>query len=138
MKILFLDLDGVLMLPNQNKFNINAINNLRDILAKTNCKIVLSSSWRISDRYLGDIKQANPDSDLNWVSNIIDVTPDLFPLSRVDEINHWLSLNPVDGYAIVDDLKLKTDNFVKTNPRLGLDSKIKDKLIFTLGAKCSA
>jgi hypothetical protein len=138
MKILFLDFDGVLMLPNQNKFNINAINNLRDILAKTNCKIVLSSSWRISDRYIDDIKQANPDSDLNWVSNIIDVTPDLFPLSRVDEINHWLSLNPVDGYAIVDDLKLKTDNFVKTNPRLGLDSKIKDKLIFTLVAKCLA
>lgn len=50
-KILFLDIDGVLCLPEDNyeKLNERAVQRLELIVMRTYCKIVVSSSWRCGD-----------------------------------------------------------------------------------------
>lgn len=45
-KIIFLDVDGVINIPNYIKFDKNCLNNLRLIIEKTGAKIIVSSSWR--------------------------------------------------------------------------------------------
>jgi len=52
MKVIFLDIDGVLAIDYRHdddygsRFDINCVNNLRKIIYATNAKIVCSSSWR--------------------------------------------------------------------------------------------
>lgn len=45
-KIIFLDIDGVVNIPNYQAFDGACLENLYEIVKKTNAKIVVSSSWR--------------------------------------------------------------------------------------------
>lgn len=45
-KIIFLDVDGVINIPNYLKFDERCLENLRLIVKQTGAKIIVSSSWR--------------------------------------------------------------------------------------------
>ena len=45
-KIIFLDIDGVVNIPNYQTFDGACLENLYDIIRKTGAKIIVSSSWR--------------------------------------------------------------------------------------------
>jgi hypothetical protein len=146
-KILFLDIDGVLncMFPTPSDnyewidldewrygFNPELVARLRFVIANTNCKIVVSSSWRHHTNY------APYQHDRNWrdvlVENLHKTREDVFAGEtgydkegqRGREIQQWLSEHPVDAYCVVDDETvdiepyIDKDKIVKTDMKYGL------------------
>lgn len=148
MKIIFLDIDGVL---NYNGYktltssgslfvNDNKIKILKEIIERTGAKVVLSSTWRFGWRQL---EQGLSDSWairdfielrdklLEYDIELYDKTPmfDRFMRRREEEIAAWLDKHKdVDGYVIIDDLKGKwlrpcSDHLLQTSPNYGLRQK---------------
>ena len=117
MKIIFLDIDGVL---NHNAWyksddyynNIfkdpdldpNIIKMLNEVTNKYDIKIVISSSWKIDTYCIERLRKAG-------LENVIDCTPNLIFNIPIDvyyrgmEINQYLQEHPeVDKYLILDDI----------------------------------
>lgn len=160
MKVLFLDIDGVLNheshykwlmetdepTPQQqvfpySEFNPASCQILNKIIEETGCKIVLSSTWR-----LDGISKMNALFKHFGLPQIYDVTPSLAYkydtiLCRGKEIDKWLSEHPeVTKYAIVDDdndmEEYQLPYFVKTDAYTnGLNEEIAEKIIKILNGK---
>lgn len=159
MKVLFLDIDGVL---NSVKFykqsgkkggllkDIDgaALGRLLRVVLSTDCKIVISSSWRIQHTH-NDIREMLLNA--GWPGTkgppIIGSTPvhnwgrtDAHPGPplRGEEIKAWLDVaKDVTHYAIVDDdsdmLPEQMDHFVQTSWEDGLLDEHVEKLKAILG-----
>jgi hypothetical protein len=103
MKVIFLDIDGVLncdKTPNPRKLpyivDKKLLTRLKKLLARTNAKVVLSSSWRCDPIGLLAAEY--------WDVPFIDVCPDKPKSPRGDEMLKWLSLHPnVKRFAVIDD-----------------------------------
>jgi hypothetical protein len=103
MKVIFLDIDGVLncsSTPNPRKFpyvvDKRLLARLRRLLDRTGAKVVLSSSWRLDPVGLYAAK--------HWGIPFIDICPDLPKSPRSTEVLKWLRTHPnVTRYAIIDD-----------------------------------
>ena len=121
-KIIFLDIDGVLNTDRQVRinnlkqiddidFDKKAMENLKKIIAQTNAKIVIASTWRIHRKENGylwkelvrnfEAYHINPDL-------IVDITPvldmNMKPEIRELEILSWLKANNnVEKFVILDD-----------------------------------
>lgn len=149
MKVLFLDFDGVLnseqfirMLYRQTKkgglareFCPLASSNLLHIMIEVpDCKIVVSSSWRIgsSVEELKNLLFENCDVPKD---RVIDKTPYL-GTPRGLEIQDWLNKHPeVTHFVIVDDdsdMEHLKDKLVQTNNRHGLMLEEADRIIKVL------
>lgn len=159
MKILFLDIDGVLnnftALENQNctmgeglwngdtscegsGFDENNVRELKRILERTGADIVISSSWR----KLHDLDQLRTVFK-NWgvdTRKIIGATPETDRGHRGQEVNLWLSMfarngREVNTWAILDDDSDFHDDqpLFKTDFNLGLTADIADAVIQHLG-----
>lgn len=143
-KVLFLDFDGVICTP-ATDFCIDAskLDMLEQIVAATNCDIVISSSWRryTLDKtiaYITDSKrhyvEGNP---FRPVDKVIDITSRMYAFKYGDsdkhykvprgvEIDRWLKehKDEVATYCIVDDdadmLLCQAKNFVQTDDMTGL------------------
>jgi hypothetical protein len=127
MKILFLDCDGVLNDSNDMMvtgdirpyyvLNYKKIGHLHHIISKTDCKIVVSSSWRImKDGIETLIRHDIP---------VFDKTDSLSG-PRGNEIQAWLDCHPdVTNYTILDDdsdmLIHQRPHFVQTDSSVGLN-----------------
>jgi hypothetical protein len=91
MKIIFLDIDGVLI-PDfdheklDQQWNQSCVNNLIYIINKTWAKIIISSSWRHN---LKSLKRSWLEAWLDW-GYIIWVTPSKTWWGRDEEIRQWL------------------------------------------------
>lgn len=152
MKILFLDIDGVLnssdnmsaqdqlyIINNSNIyldkygvfFDERCVRWLRFIIEKTDCKIVISSAWRFAG-----LKAMKAMWKLrNLPGEVIDRTP--FDASestknrynedseRGLEIQEWLDINKPENYCIVDDEidMLSHQNFIRTDSEYGLNRR---------------
>ena len=103
MKVIFLDIDGVLnceKTPNPRKFpyvvDKKLLARLQKLLERTGAKVVLSSSWRLDPIGLFAAK--------HWRVPFMDVCPDMPKRSRRDEVLMWIAHHPnVSRYAIIDD-----------------------------------
>jgi hypothetical protein len=103
MKIIFLDIDGVLncdKTPNPRKFpyivDKKLLERLNRLLERTKAKVVLSSSWRCDPVGLLAAK--------HWGVPFIDVCPDRPKSPRGKEMLTWLAEHPrVTRFAIIDD-----------------------------------
>lgn len=103
MKVIFLDIDGVLncnRTPNPRKFpyiiDKKLLARLKKLLRTTKAKVVLSSTWRLDPigRYAAR----------HWGVPFMDVCPDLPTKPRRNEILAWLAHHPkVTRYAVIDD-----------------------------------
>lgn len=137
MKILFLDIDGVVNCATTAQRHRGAIGidpyrafMVGQIVLETGCEIVLSSTWRLGEESREEVrKQVYP---------FIDITPNLWKAKenkiRGDEIKDWLDKHPeVEKYAILDDdsdmLPEQMPNFFQTTWAEGLTEEIKKKLI---------
>ncbi len=139
MKILFLDVDGVL-----NSAKSSAHNNevfaldpymcllVARICEQTGAEIVLSSSWRLSDESSEVIKQ-------RVFPVFIDKTPDLHgSTDRGCEIQAWMDVHPeVTRYAILDDNPdFHPDQpLFKTDWEVGLTDEIAAQVVAHLNKK---
>ncbi len=131
MKLLFLDIDGVLNSvrsavaydgyphpEREDKFDDVAVKLIKQLCVKTNCFIILSSTWRIG---IPNMILFGKKLDLP----IIDRTPRKMSATRGEEIAMYLSeAKDVEKYAIIDDdsdmLKEQIPFFVQTDNRNGI------------------
>ena len=152
MKVIFLDVDGVLNSEHshsidkndnwmENEVSDNHIQWLKKIVDETGAKIVLSSSWRhYHPKATGSNTITDPlfkvlDRKLREAGlEIIDITPDLRGKMRGLEIDAWLNSNAeVDKYVIIDDdidfTDLQKPYFVNTTFKYGLTEVLAIKAI---------
>jgi hypothetical protein len=137
MKIIFLDIDGVLnckATPNPRKFpyivDPRLLNRLQRLLERTEAEVVLSSTWRYDPAGLFSAK--------HWGIPFIDVIPDMPKRPRRDEILEWLKNHPdVTRYVIIDDEDDELDDLPLFQPsaRTGLTEKIAEGVAAYLSAK---
>lgn len=136
-KILFLDIDGVV----NKKDNFNPAHNpiypidrycaflVGKIVLETGCNVVLSSSWRHSEKAIQEVKDN--------IVDIIEITPSIPGGYRGAEINLWLANQEfksnfaVDKYAILDDDSDFDDDqpLFQTTFEHGLTDEIAQKVI---------
>lgn len=138
MKILFLDIDGVVNCSSTKERHRGFIGidpekakMIQDILKRTETNVVLSSTWRLDALSRAEVKEK--------VCPCIDVTPHM-PIpggveacERGKEIARWLSDHPeVTRYAILDDdsdmLDEQLPSFFKTTWQEGLTENIAKKV----------
>lgn len=129
-KIIFLDFDGVLITENTGYLLIDKtpLQNLVDLIEKTDAKVVVSSSWRLCPiTCMNLMKGSNLDKYLhkNWSTPEFDMN---MPEYRGHEINSWYEHNGNGAsYVILDDcepmLPFQESHYVKTNEKIGLTSK---------------
>ena len=161
MKVIFLDIDGVLNVIPQGHdafggiFHSDFVDNLKRIIDETDAKIVISSSWRHS----GLQKMLDMWEFRNLPGEVIGVTPDLYrfldfegerTMVRGDEIQAVLNIHQeITHYVILDDdtdmLKHQLGNFVQTSNNInhpdcidigyGLTKECTNKAIRILNAK---
>lgn len=127
MKVLFLDVDGVLNSINTTSFKNNPWPTdpymcflVGKIQLDTDCAIVVSSSWRHHPEGMELLRKR--------FNNVIDKTGS-DGRCRGDEIQAWLDQHPeVTAYAILDDdadmLVGQAENFFKTTFQDGLTEDI--------------
>lgn len=154
MKVIFLDVDGVLnseVSREQERNNFDNwmehevsemhVNNLKKIVDATGAQIVLSSSWRFDHPkatgrdFIVDPLMKVLDRKLKAVGlDIIDVTPDLRGKIRGAEIQDWLDRHSeVERFVILDDDVDMNDEqkpfFVNTTFKNGLTDELANKAI---------
>ena len=129
MKVIFLDVDGVLneenwMLNNTPWIDENKLKLLSSLCKKTKAKIVLSTNWR--DIWFEPMFMNSKGNGINlahklfkkYKLDVIGVTPSLG--MRESEILTYLSDNDFDSYVVFDDNKLNLPHFIQTNKSKGL------------------
>lgn len=136
MKIIFLDYDGVVNtlwfqdvngepnfnFPNQSQVNnIQAVAWLNKLCRETGAKIVVTSTWRMSENY----KECLYNAGLNKDVEILGKTPRL-GTKRGIEIQHWLDENEelnIEKFVILDDdmdMEHLIDSLVVTDTHIGI------------------
>lgn len=151
MKVIFLDIDGVL---NDHWWDDNAqsttikdycIKNLNRIIRKTDAKIVLSSAWRymilngaITFKGFEYLLRTH---GLLSSAQIIGTTisdeetigydqQDKSQFVRPEQIKDFLSKHPeIENYVILDDMSLGLENHIKTDGQVGLTEEKADLAI---------
>lgn len=142
MKIIFLDVDGVLnsekdLLNNSGDSEIfdRPLNLLKKLVDSTNAKIVISSSWRIGcarsgkESFYGEQLFSVLEKRLSDVGlKVFDITPIINEpfVKRGDEIRKWLNDTKYDikNFVILDDendmCEFTSTNLVQTSMETGL------------------
>lgn len=126
MKILFLDVDGVLN-TYRTKERVGSWRGLDPVLVSrlinwlvenSEVKVVLSSTWRTTENLTEALRSAG----VSWIGE----TP-LVGLRRGQEIDLWLKHNPgVTHFAILDDISdvtPHTGNLVRTSEEFGVQDR---------------
>eukprot|EP01083_Nonionella_stella_P010688 30416_1 len=135
-KILFLDVDGVL---NGENYGYGGVDDsllylLKSIINETNCKIVLSTTWRLNQSARAMLLHfMKARADINVEDIIIGDTPSIKDKKRAFEIESFLDSEAFQSHYIVttwcavDDLALHRhdptfmkNHFVRTNYRTGM------------------
>lgn len=140
MKVLFLDIDGVVNSEETFRKDPNAFFPIDPYLAflvgkivlETDCVVVLSSSWRHHDESVDHIEKK--------IVKIFDRTPslprgeDAEYCGRGKEIKAWMDEHDgIEKYAILDDdpdmLPWQMANFFRTSWKKGITEEIAEKVI---------
>jgi hypothetical protein len=126
MKVIFLDIDGVLnceKTPNPRKFpyivDKKLLARLKSLLVRTGAKVVLTSTWRLDPVGLIAAKY--------WGIPFIDVSPDMPKSPRCSEVLTWLSQHPkTTRYVVIDDEDDELDELPLFQPssKTGLTGQI--------------
>ena len=139
MKLLFLDIDGVLT-SNETisrkeflyTFSASCVWALNRILRDNKVKIILTSSWRT-------VFDAEKQNQIFRENGIIQLpggqTNDFGYENRSLEIQDYLSKRKVENYVILDDMKINgfEGHFVLINPSTGLTENDVEKVNRILG-----
>ncbi len=134
MKVIFLDIDGVLnsraydreRTISDGNIDLTRLPLLSKIVERTGARIVMSSSWRIHwDKASEACDAIGEELNETFISaglEIYDKTPVIG--DRAKEISAWIKVHPeVDGYVILDDIfggwGEHEEHLVKTSPLIG-------------------
>jgi hypothetical protein len=145
MRIIFLDIDGVLNSENEAyegkswRLSECAILRVNTIVERTGARIVLTSDWR---RYHGLQRCAEVLCAHGLGTEIVDATPNLenrrtvheedfdattyFERLRRSEIEAWMQSRDVESFVVIDDLAVferDHPNMILTNATAGLTAE---------------
>lgn len=149
MKILFLDIDGVLnserhretvivnrLLADENSIDSEAVKILQSLVEEySDLRIVISSSWR-KICSIAELKAMLQDKGLDS-SKIIEYTPVIHNTQRGEEIKSWLkgqfikSNFPVHQFVILDDdddMGSLKNHLIQTDYKVGITLSDVDKI----------
>jgi len=146
-KVIFLDIDGVLRLVTGNSFDKKCVDNINKLVKETGAKIVISSTWRRNG--LEAVKEflekyeIEGIFDMTPIFNVLKVYPtedwnNQFKPPRGMEIREWLRNYTnmdryVESYVIIDDsedmLLNQLSHYVKVEQTKGFDNKCLKKAI---------
>jgi hypothetical protein len=151
MRVLFLDIDGVLnnssFRSEFGDFDSNKVRLLLKIVKKTSCIIVISSNWKLGpiDSIKDGIRLRKFENSLTEnessliIDSIIGITDDIDMYDRAVEIHAWLTNAEdegmvIDSWCAIDDLPLNLidAHFVQTNDDIGLTESLADIVIQNL------
>jgi hypothetical protein len=130
MKVVFLDIDGVLncsRTDNPRKFPYVVdrllFNRFKTLLDRTLCTVVLSSTWRYDPVGLLAAR--------HYGIPFEDVTPDLPHQPRNEEVLAWLENRKVDRFIVIDDEDDDLDDLplFQPNAKIGLTQDIVDAAV---------
>lgn len=128
MKVIFLDIDGVLNNYSTKidlRWEPSLVEILNRIIKETGAKVVLSSTWRRIESNRNIIKN-------DMKIDFIDVTPKRWK-ERGHEIQEWLDKNPVvERFIILDDdadMVHLMSHLLQTDGEFGLTDEIADEAI---------
>ena len=141
MKVIFLDIDGVL---NQENWMLNGtpwvdeekMSLISKLCKKTGAGIVLSTNWR--DIWDEPLYLSNKNNGIyiahklfkKYKLNVIGTTPVMGP--REVEILLTLENLDIEKYVVIDDMELHIPNFVQTNKKVGFTQADYEKALSIL------
>ena len=133
MKIIFLDIDGVLnrhehsYLKEGLRIHPEPAGYFQNLVSRSKAKVVLISSWR---RWINNGHMTTHGfSRVLWTHGIEATIVDALPAKdedknhtedRREKIIEWLEGHAVDSYVILDDLDVRLDNHIRPNMHVGL------------------
>lgn len=107
LKVIFLDIDGVLNIHWKKKWDPICVNNLNQILILTGSQIVITSTWKHSYN-IQQLQEIFIEQGIN--GEIIDATPNIG--DRGAEILSWLSTHKPDKWVVIDDKCTEIENYI--------------------------
>jgi len=145
-KVIFLDIDGVLKKVQDTGFNGRNIDNINELVRKTDAKIVITSTWKNSNGldFVKKVLEKNGvKADIIGETPIFHIEDPIYGTPKVPrgfEIQSWIEKNTtmefingevvvnfIESYVILDDqsdmLLEQMNNFVKVDPTKGFDGK---------------
>ena len=134
MKIIFLDMDGVVNNPREGRGRIlstKAVELLNKLTEISGANIVISSSWRFTAPLIVIIDKLK-EYGFRYPERVIGCTALLENRCRGDEIKLWLKQVPVESFVIlddVDDMGNLLPHLVKTDHVLLMQEHDVDKAI---------
>lgn len=146
MKVIFLDVDGVLNAYSTNvctKSGVqfvedNLIEKLKRIIDKTGVNVVLSSDWRYDRNYEefnGDYLELK-NKLAEYGIAFYGFTPEIYHENRGVEVDAYLKKHPeIDKFVILDDrcdLAPHKHRLVRTDPKIGLSDENVEEAIWLL------
>lgn len=140
MKVVFLDVDGVLNKWTEESapFNTECCNCLKNLILNTGAVIVVSSSWREHNKKLGELR----DELFKYGLSIYDTVPITHPSPKREvEILNYVDSHPdIEEYVVLDDWDmretLRERNVVTcTYHRIGLDPEFQKEAELILNRK---
>ena len=138
MKIIFLDIDGVISTFEKAwRLDINKLELLSKIIEETGAKTVISSSWRVGCNTIEDMKNRlssfrldDSDEFQVFLNSIVGLTQSGSQngVLRGNEIQDWIDNHDnIESYVILDDdsdmLEKQLFNFVQTDTYEGLTER---------------
>lgn len=139
MNILFLDIDGVLNACDGSGLNTDKVTLLKEICDATDCRIVLSSSWRLNERQFLRVVALCKSIGTAMIGATADLTTPagiLFQgVERWREISEWISDSGTygnDEFVILDDEKAMgplSHIHVRTDSHTGLTPELAREVI---------
>ena len=153
MKIIFLDVDGVLNCSSTTRgwgkmrfVDTRKMYRVREICERTGAKVVITSSWR-----WGSCEDATPWDKVQWEAllhefdkhriPVIGHTPFSFDNNRGNEIRTWMKMQDerIEEFVVIDDIFIDLEWFasvgrlVLTDDKHGLNKEKMEKAIEILG-----
>ena len=126
MKVIFLDIDGVLNIDSDRTISVEKIKLLSTIIKQTGAEVVLSSSWRygwndptqnVEGKRVYNTKKLLKEYDI-----VIDKTIGL-DLTKDIQISNYLRANNPTSFVVIDDEIINTPNFIHINGSVGITEK---------------
>ena len=135
MKVIFLDIDGVLNTNSDREISNDKLKLLSELVSKTGADVVLSSSWRYGwnqpeknqpGTRIYNLKQLLKDNDIVIKDTIgLDLTKSI-------QIKNYLSTNVINNYVVLDDEPIDSTNLVQTNGDVGLTQSDCQRIAYLL------
>ena len=123
MKVIFLDIDGVLNTNSDREISNDKLKLLSELVSKTGAEVVLSSSWR---NWWNNPKINTPDSFITrWKKQFLDNNISITLTTELEcpkklSIEKFITQHDVKSFVVLDDEPIDISNLVQTNGNVGL------------------